>query len=178
MTSSPWEKMIFCIFLHFESPKLLSKHRGVDRWAPGHHAYLLGHFFAIYTHFNGLFPFGEAFYAIYEYFFPFEGRFYPFEGPFHRLWGSFHLFGGPSIFSSFVEINSVEKKFMNCFFDNFFSTKTEKNRKKWAITYVPNHVSNRLKPVPSKNIENWPRNRNFRARGHEKIVGRRFWGFP
>ena len=38
------KKWFFCIFLHFESPKLLSKHRGVDRWAPGHHAYLLGHF--------------------------------------------------------------------------------------------------------------------------------------
>ena len=31
-----------------------------------------------------------------------------------------------------------------------------------------NHVGKRLKPVPSKNIENWPRRRNFRELGHEK----------
>ena len=177
MTSSPWEKMIFLHFLTLwisEITLKASRSGQVSSWAS---CIPLRPFFAIYTHFNGLFPFGEAFYAIYEYFFPFEGRFYPFEGPFHRLWGSFHLFGGPSIFSSFVEINSVEKKIMNCFFDNFFPQKRKKSEK-WATSDVPNRLGKRLKPVPSKNIENWPRNRNFRARGHEKIVGRRFWGFP
>ena len=125
-------------FLHFltlwisEITLKASRSGQVSSWAS---CIPLRPFFAIYTHFNGLFPFGEAFYAIYEYFFPFEGRFYPFEGPFHRLWGSFHLFGGPSIFSSFVEINSVEKKIHELFFRQFFFHKNGKIGKvsnKWC----------------------------------------------
>ena len=63
-------------------------------------------------------------------------------------------------------------------FSTIFFPQKRKKSEKWATSDVPNRLGKRLKPVPSKNIENWPRNRNFRARGHEKIVGRRFWGFP
>ena len=40
------------------------------------------------------------------------------------------------------------------------------------------HIGKRLKPVPSKNIENSSRNRNFRERGHEKNVAGVFGDSP
>ena len=41
-----------------------------------------------------------------------------------------------------------------------------------------NHVGKHLKPVQSKNIENWPRRRNFRERSHEKTVAGVFGDSP
>ena len=56
----------------------------------------------------------------------------------------------------------------------FFSTKIflhkNRNQKFHKRNYVRNHVSKRLKPVPSKNIENWRSFRDLRERSQRKIV--------